>query len=269
MSELTTLFKNTADAIRSKTGDTATMKASQFPAKIQGISVGISQDEADARYLQLSGGTMTGDLKVQESPASDKSAVSKSYAQGLFASALPKSGGTMTGNLILNGAPTADNQAATKAYVDDKAGGRVLIGEVNFSPNSNNYQTYSVRFPYNSNIANYGVLLWELTLNATERTGYSTVQVDLGFGDDSSGYVNSRFAIVNVAPGSTFTQKCVMYLHDISSNTLYYFSPLQDELNNKIYFNPTSPNKMLTVHYNEGGGGRVTDTLNIKLYGLY
>lgn len=86
MSELTTLFQNTADAIRSKTGDTATMQASQFPAKIQGISVGISQDEADARYLQLSGGTMTG-------------------------------------SLILNGAPTADNQAATKAYVDANAGG--------------------------------------------------------------------------------------------------------------------------------------------------
>lgn len=91
MSELTTLFQNTADAIRSKTGDTAPMQASQFPAKIQGISVGISQDEADARYLQLSGGTMTGDL-------------------------------------ILNGAPTADNQAATKAYVDGKAGGMQLVG---------------------------------------------------------------------------------------------------------------------------------------------
>lgn len=93
MSELTTLFKNTADAIRSKTGDTATMQASQFPAKIQGISVGISQDEADARYLQLSGGTMTG-------------------------------------NLILNGAPTADNQAATKQYVDNNSGGWTLADTV-------------------------------------------------------------------------------------------------------------------------------------------
>ena len=93
MSELTTLFQNTADAIRSKTGDTATMKASQFPAKIQGISVGISQDEADARYLQLSGGTMTGDL-------------------------------------ILSGAPTADNQAATKAYVDDKLGDGNLVADI-------------------------------------------------------------------------------------------------------------------------------------------
>lgn len=86
MSELTTLFQNTADAIRSKTGDTAAIQASQFPAKIQGISVGISQDDADARYLQLSGGTMTGPL-------------------------------------TLSGAPTSDLQAATKKYVDDKAAG--------------------------------------------------------------------------------------------------------------------------------------------------
>ena len=105
---------------------------------------GITQEQADARYLQLSGGTMVGDLKVQESPASDQSAVSKSYTQSLFATAvskattaenkanaaqttanaaLAKSGGTMTGDLILNGAPTADNQAATKAYVDSNGGG--------------------------------------------------------------------------------------------------------------------------------------------------
>lgn len=91
MSELTTLFQNTADAIRSKTGDTAAMQASQFPAKIQGISVGISQDEADARYLQLAGGTMTGPL-------------------------------------TLSGAPTSDLQAATKQYVDNAAAKRVLLG---------------------------------------------------------------------------------------------------------------------------------------------
>ena len=96
MNELTTLFQNTADAIRSKTGDTAAIQASQFPAKIQGISVGISQDEADARYLQLTGGTMTG-------------------------------------TLTLSGAPTSDLQAATKKYVDDHAGGikSALIGMAN------------------------------------------------------------------------------------------------------------------------------------------
>lgn len=100
MSELTTLFKNTADAIRSKTGDTATMQASQFPAKIHGISVGISQDEADARYLQLSGGTMTGPL-------------------------------------VLSNAPTANNQAATKAYVDSKAGSELILAESDFNLTAN------------------------------------------------------------------------------------------------------------------------------------
>lgn len=107
MSELTTLFKNTADAIRSKTGDTATMQASQFPAKIQGISVGISQDEADARYLQLSGGTMTG-------------------------------------GLILNGAPTADNQAATKAYVDSKGGATLIHQETINIPSGSSNKNYQM-----------------------------------------------------------------------------------------------------------------------------
>lgn len=102
---------------------------------------GITQEQADARYVQLAGGTMTGDLKVLESPLSDASAVSKSYAQGLFAgavntanaakqtadAALPKSGGTMTGALTLSGAPTSDLQAATKKYVDEAAGGWVSI----------------------------------------------------------------------------------------------------------------------------------------------
>lgn len=105
---------------------------------------GITQEQADARYVQLAGGTMTGDLKVLESPLSDASAVSKSYAQGLFAgavntanaakqtadAALPKSGGIMTGALTLSGAPTSDLQAATKQYVDSKAGNTpILIAE--------------------------------------------------------------------------------------------------------------------------------------------
>ncbi len=103
---------------------------------------GITQEQADARYVQLAGGTMTGDLKVLESPQSDTSAVSKSYAQGLFANALntantakqtaeaalPKAGGTMTGALTLAGDPTGNLQAATKQYVDNAGSKRVLLG---------------------------------------------------------------------------------------------------------------------------------------------
>lgn len=104
---------------------------------------GITQEQADARYVQLAGGTMTGDLNVLESPQSDTSAVSKSYAQGLFAgavntanaakqtadAALPKSGGTMTGTLTLAGAPTAALDAATKQYVDSKTESLELLWE--------------------------------------------------------------------------------------------------------------------------------------------
>lgn len=104
---------------------------------------GITQEQADARYVQLAGSTMTGDLKVLESPQSDASAVSKSYAQGLFAgavntanaakqaadAALPKSGGTMTGALTLAGPPTADLDAATKQYVDSKTETLELLWE--------------------------------------------------------------------------------------------------------------------------------------------
>lgn len=155
-------------------------------------SSGITQEQADARYLQLSGGTMTGDLKVQESPASDASAVSKSYAQGLFASAvnvantakstadtakstadaaLPKSGGTMTGSLILNGAPTADNQAATKAYVDSKAGGSVtLVENYNVSLTASGLQTVPITIPPITPKAYKSI---ELTLGLQGNTTYS------------------------------------------------------------------------------------------------
>lgn len=38
---LKTLFQDTADAIRAKTGDTGTMKPAQFPAKIAAIEMGV------------------------------------------------------------------------------------------------------------------------------------------------------------------------------------------------------------------------------------
>lgn len=41
MSTLSVLFANIAEAIRNKTGDTATMKPAEFPAKIESINVGI------------------------------------------------------------------------------------------------------------------------------------------------------------------------------------------------------------------------------------
>ena len=58
--------------------------------------VGISQTDADARYLQIT-------------------TASSTY--------LPLAGGTMTGTLTLDAAPTADLHASTKKYVDDEIAG--------------------------------------------------------------------------------------------------------------------------------------------------
>lgn len=82
---------------------------------------GITQEQADARYVQLAGGTMTGELFLStDTPTSGKGATSKNYVLGVALSKLDKSGGTMTGPLTLSGAPTSDLQAATKKYVDDQ-----------------------------------------------------------------------------------------------------------------------------------------------------
>lgn len=161
MSDLTTLFQNTADAIRSKTGDTATMQASQFPAKIQGISVGISQDEADARYLQLSGGTMTGDL-------------------------------------ILNCAPTADNQAATKAYVDSKAGGLTLLNQKSITLTTVSSATLLSFSDIISGVNDYSKQLFlgvEFNGKAINNSSAATIALNIAYSDLLHGYTILQSAI--------------------------------------------------------------------------
>ena len=108
-------------------------------------SGGITQSDADSRYLTLTGGTLTGLLSLSGLPTSDAHAATKKYVDDQFAKALPKSGGTMTGLITLSGAPTANLHAVTKKYVDDedakalpKAGG-TMTGSLTLSgaPTSN------------------------------------------------------------------------------------------------------------------------------------
>lgn len=100
------------------------------------INIGFSQDYADANFLRVSGGLITGRLQLAEGtlPASSgiDDVVSKRYVDAQFgpqatrvrtnaqsdATYVSMSGDTMTGPLVLPGTPTADRHATTKEYVD-------------------------------------------------------------------------------------------------------------------------------------------------------
>ena len=90
---------------------------------------GITQTQADLRYLMLAGGTLTGDLVLPATaPATDNHATTKGYVDTQVGTRLTQAaadtryvnvaGDTMTGPLVLPGLPTLDLQAATKSYVD-------------------------------------------------------------------------------------------------------------------------------------------------------
>jgi hypothetical protein len=88
------------------------------------------------KYVQLTGGTMTGMLTLAMDPVNIYDAVDKRYVDNAvttinntFANYLPITGGNISGNLAVAGTmnlsadPTSNLQAATKQYVDVKASG--------------------------------------------------------------------------------------------------------------------------------------------------
>lgn len=76
-------------------------------------------------FLQISGGTMTGPLVLENStPATDATATSKGYVDAQVATRLPAGGGTVSGTYLFSGnlqtstAPTSANDVPNKGYVD-------------------------------------------------------------------------------------------------------------------------------------------------------
>lgn len=92
---------------------------------------------SDARYLQLTGGTLTGALVLTAvNPTDANHATRKAYVDTQVATRLteaqadgrylPLVGGTLTGPLLLpSGNPSNDNHATRKGYVDAQVGGRL------------------------------------------------------------------------------------------------------------------------------------------------
>jgi len=89
----------------------------------------------DNRYLQLSGGTLTGPLVLSGLPANDNQAANKQYVDNQISNLnssigndisnldnlyVKLAGSTMTGSLILDSDPSVELGAATKQYVDSE-----------------------------------------------------------------------------------------------------------------------------------------------------
>ena len=121
---------------------------------------GVSPDEtgnvtltaADVGALPLSGGDMTGEIRMNGQPISglndpteETQAATKAYADKMLA----KTGGTMTGSIAMGGnkvtgvgTPTASSDAATKGYVDGRK--KTATATLTAAGWSGNTQTVSV-----------------------------------------------------------------------------------------------------------------------------
>jgi hypothetical protein len=105
-------------------GQTALVFADPF-TQSQAAALFLTPAQADALYLKLAGGTLTGALTLPGNPSQPLHAATKGYVDFMDAAILqvaneklPLSGGTLTGFLTLSASPTALLHAATKGYVD-------------------------------------------------------------------------------------------------------------------------------------------------------
>lgn len=97
------------------------------------INAQLSVYEADARYLQLAGGTLAGDLILSGSTFGPTNALNGTLADARY---LQLAGGTLAGNLVLSGSTFGPTNALNGALADARylqlAGG-TLTGAVNWS----------------------------------------------------------------------------------------------------------------------------------------
>ena len=128
----------------------------------------LDQTSADARYLQLSGGTMTGALALPGNPTSDNQAANKAYVDALkphrLTAVLSASGWsgnrqtiTVNGVITDTSAQDIDISCADKASADAWAAGGVWCS----NPTQANKLTFTCTTPPTANI-NLNIRLWEV-----------------------------------------------------------------------------------------------------------
>lgn len=105
-----------------------------------------AEGDVEAKFLPLSGGTMTGPIKGLTDPTEDSDAANKKYVDAQVGDYLPLAGGTMSGPIAMGGSkitgaadPTDAQDVATKKYVDEHGGdylpltGGTMGGNINMS----------------------------------------------------------------------------------------------------------------------------------------
>lgn len=128
---------NTITSLGAPVGDTDATNKEYVDGAITS-AIKSAEGDADAKYLPLAGGTMTGAIKGLENPTADDEAANKAYVDAQVSGAgttadgkyLALAGGTMTGPIAMSGQkitgaadPTDAQDVATKAYVDANSGG--------------------------------------------------------------------------------------------------------------------------------------------------
>ena len=132
MSGAINMGNNTITALGAPVGDTDATNKEYVDGAITS-AIKSAEGDADAKYLPLAGGTMTGPIKGLENPTENDEAANKAYVDAQVSGAgttadgkyLALAGGTMTGPIAMGGQkitgaaePTDDQDVATKAYVD-------------------------------------------------------------------------------------------------------------------------------------------------------
>lgn len=120
-------FSPRVDPFPIGTGGTPNWVAGYVPLAVEWNSVFSNKADIDdpriigGPFMPLSGGKMTGSLKLAGNPLDPDDAVNKAYMD-LFTPVagpfLSQAGGTMTGPLILSADPAVPLEAATRQYVD-------------------------------------------------------------------------------------------------------------------------------------------------------
>ena len=152
-------------------------------------------DNANAKKLNLAGGTLTGALTLPSDPTVALQAATKQYVDNANVKKLNLAGGTLTGPLTLSGDPTTVLQPATKQYVDTAIGNTLHL--------SGGTLTGSLTVP---------TVIADVTGTATNATNADTVD-----GKHAMDLLNSVFSVISDF-NTTITEGIYTYTNSTTHN---------------------------------------------------